>query len=253
MRVVTFTTDFGTNDSYVASMKGIILSLVPYIQLIDITNNIEHQNVFHGSFVLSQSWKDFPKSTIHLGVVDPGVGGSRNRLIVETQGHYFVGPDNGLFGFTTPFGDSKFWRIKDEIISSKVSLTFEGRDIFAPIVGRLLQGVLPNELGSPLEAIQTLEIPQPKMEKQKAIGEIIHVDHFGNLITNFVPNRVPQKATIWVGNQKIGPMVGTYSDVPKDKPVVLWNSSNRLEIGVRNGSARKKLKAKVGTKVVIKW
>lgn len=251
MKVITLTTDFGQADSYVAEMKGVMLNLFSEVQFIDITHLIPPQDVLFGHLVLAQVWKRFPKGTIHLGVVDPGVGTARRRIVCESRGHIFVGPDNGLFGFLLDARQRNFWSVKETFRSS--SATFEGRDVFSVIVGKIAAGMSLEKLAEPVKTIRNVVIPVPEIKRSVAHGEVITIDRFGNLVTNFLDTMIPEHGEVVLGKKEIGPILRTYADAPPGKPLALWNSANRLEIAVRNGSAQQVLNAKRGSKVSVRF
>ena len=180
------------------------------------------------------------------------MGSDRKPVIVETQGQYFVGPDNGLFGFANDAKDGSFWKISlDE--GTPTSATFHGRDVFAPAAGKLASGKLPGELGSAIDAIAMLPETQAVYDDQHADGEVIHIDHFGNLITNLYPRdwMKSKEVSIRVGELVIENIETTYADQGEGDKLALWNSAGRLEIAVRNGSAAKELNIIKGTRVRI--
>ncbi len=241
--MITLTTDFGT-DFYVAQVKGIILSLKKDENILDITHNIEKYNILHGAFVLLQVWKYFPKGTIHIGVVDPGVGGSRKGIIIETEYCYFVGPDNGLFSLA--INGQKIKRII-EINTKKfnsVSKTFHGRDVFAPVAALLSKGEDAEKFGKSINDIIKIEI-----EKNR----VIYIDGFGNIITTISNDfGIGEYVTINYKNRKIKTKFArTFVDAPKGKFLVLKGSHGFIEIDINQGNAAEKLGAKIGDKIKI--
>ena len=248
MRIVTLVTDFGTIDPYVAAMKGTILSAAGDVRFVDITHEVPSHDVTRAQIILSDVWRYFPEGTIHLGVVDPGVGTTRRRILVEADGHRFVGPDNGLFGFTYEAASPRFWEITGDFRSSA---TFEGRDVFAVTVARMCQGVPVATLATPIASIIRLEIPVAEVGKKKAVGEIIYIDRFGNLCSNIAFSDIssPRKVTVHKG--RVLRVVKTYAEGKRREPVALWNDFGRLEIAVREGSAKYVLKAHKGMKIIV--
>jgi len=264
--IITLTTDFGTDDAYVAAMKGIILDINPGARIVDICHAISPQNISQAAFILSTAYRFFPERTIHLVVVDPGVGTERRAIILRTPQFDFVAPDNGvLSGVIAPF--LKEWPhpgqvqatlppeleavclTRPEFWRSPVSPTFHGRDIFAPVAARLSLGLAPQKFG---EAIKSITVtPEHRPHRQSAdtiVGRILHIDHFGNLITNFKGEDLPEKPfVIEAGRSSISELSRTYEE--GEGLLALIGSSGYLEIAVKGGSARDFLGAAVGDDV----
>lgn len=249
MTIITFTTDFGLSDGYVGIMKGVILGITADVQLVDISHDITPQNVRQGSFVLSNAVPYFPKGTVHLAVVDPGVGSNRRPLLVTTPQASFVGPDNGLFTFALVQPGAQAWVLdRPQYWLPAISRTFHGRDIFAPVVAHLARGVPPEALGSPVSDPIRLEPLLPQREGNRHIvGHVIHVDRFGNLITN-VPAAWLADGT-WsceIAGRHIARLSETYSAAPAGELLALISSGGMLEVAVRNGNAAQFLGAGPG-------
>ncbi len=268
--VVTLTTDFGLTDGYVAAMKGVILGINPEVTLVDISHNITPQNISQAAFVLSTVYPCFPRETIHLVVVDPGVGTERRAIILRTPVASFVAPDNGVLSYvirglaTRPLAgetsinlaelepgleavaltEPRFWR-------QPVSATFHGRDILAPVAGRLSLGLPPINFGEAVTSVTVLPLPHPYQAADGSlVGHIMHIDHFGNLITNIKgkdlpPARLP--LTIEVGNQVITGLSRTYAEA--NGLLAVMGSSGYLEVSMKEGSAAARLNAEVGNEV----
>lgn len=257
MRLLTLTTDFGLNDAYVAAMKGVALSINPDLRLVDVTHGVGAQDVMEAAFVLREAVPYFPPETVHLVVVDPGVGTERRALALRIGDQFFVGPDNGLFsllpGGTEPdeavvLDNPAAWR------SPEPSATFHGRDIFAPAAAHLASGrALPN-LGSPAGAIKRLHWVQPLADEQGIRGWVVHIDRFGNAITN-VPadlldaHRTGRSVKCYVGSTTLDALHTTYGDVETGEPVALVGSSGMLEVGVNGGDAAQLLSIHKGSVV----
>ncbi len=259
--MITLTTDFG-NDFYVAQIKGIVLSLNKDERIIDITHNIEKYNILNGAFVLSQVWRYFPKGTIHLGVVDPGVGGSRRGIIIETEYCYFVGPDNGLFALAINGQkiNPKFreFRSFDFLLENRIkriieinikkfasaSKTFHGRDVFAPVAALLSKGEDAEKFGKSITDIKKIEI-----EKDR----IIYIDSFGNIITTVPCNfKFGDDVVVNYKNRKIKTkFIETFGNIPVGKFLVLRGSHGFIEIDINQGNAAEKLGAKIGDVIKI--
>jgi S-adenosyl-L-methionine hydrolase (adenosine-forming) len=257
--IITLTTDFGLTDAYVGVMKGVILAIEPSARIVDISHQVTPQNIAEGSFLLLSAYPYFPADTIHVGVVDPGVGTSRAPLAIATPGGTFVGPDNGLFA---PIlvrqglvgGDGRLLpsatavELRDQAFRlPRVSSTFHGRDIFAPAAAHLAHGVQIEELGPRREIIELGSQGKYSRGPDGMIhGEIVHIDHFGNAISNIPAEALSPDSTVCAGGREIGPVVQTYQT---NDVVALVGSAGLLEISVRNGSAREQLGLRVGDQV----
>src|SRR4030043_1300706 len=184
--IITLLTDFGLKDPYVASMKGVILSINPQCTLVDITHQVSPHDIREGAFILAQTYSTFPKGTIHLAVVDPGVGSARKPILIVTKNYFFVGPDNGLFAFAVKRETLKQVVVltNQKFFLSEISSTFHGRDIFAPVATYLSLGVKPESFGPSIKSWHEISFPDPAMKQGNLIGEIVHIDTFGNLVCN---------------------------------------------------------------------
>ncbi|HUU39947.1 MAG TPA: SAM-dependent chlorinase/fluorinase [Desulfatiglandales bacterium] len=258
--IITLTTDFGETDPYVAVMKGVILSINPDAKIVDLTHQVPAGSIQKGALMIKEVYPYFPAGTVHLGVIDPGVGGERRPIAIQAGDHCFVGPDNGLFWpviekqtdlSVIHLTNKKYWM-------NKVSPTFHGRDIFAPISAHLSMGANPFLLGEKIHNPITLDYPLALEKSGNLIGEIIKVDNFGNLITNITreqlsPFIASKGLTIKIGDLILKEISTTYSDVPKGSPLALIGSSNLLEIAVNMGNVVNFLgrKCKIGTKVIV--
>ena len=246
MRVITLLTDFG--DFYHGVMKGVILNcLGEYVQIIDISNSVESQNVFQGAFLLFNSYKYFPRKTVHVAVVDPGVGGKRDAIVVESNNYFFVGPDNGiLYPSCAEDGIRRIWRINPSKLGTEISSTFHGRDIFAPVISYVLRNEL-EKVAIKKRKMKELNIFDYEVSGNRVKCRVVFIDKFGNIITNLrkeLVEKVKPKFVVFKG-LKI-PVVKTYCEVGVGKPLALIGSFNTLEISIRNGNASKKFKVKNG-------
>lgn len=193
--MITLLTDFGTTDYFVPAVKGVILTLHPTAQLIDLTHDIPAQDIRHAAFTLGACYHNFPPGTIHLAVVDPGVGSARRPIVIQAGQHFFVGPDNGLFSFV--YAREPHMRVyhatRPEFFRAQLSATFHGRDIFAPLAAWLARGAHPASFGPEITDYVRLTIPQPQADAQTNIitGEVIHIDRYGNCLTNLTENELP--------------------------------------------------------------
>ncbi|MGQ9920221.1 MAG: SAM hydrolase/SAM-dependent halogenase family protein [Desulfobacca sp.] len=255
-KIITLLTDFGYRDAYVGSMKGVILSRNPWVQVVDLSHEVPPQDIVFGALVLQSTWRYFPPGTIHLAVVDPGVG-SRRRLLAAAVGeHFLVGPDNGLFSliFAEEPPQTMVSLENPGFFLPQVSATFHGRDILAPAAAHLSLGLPLAAFGPELKEPVPLDLPAPQFSESAVTGQVIAVDHFGNLITN-IPSgqlqawRQGRAARLWVADQPVPYWAATYSEVPPAALLALAGSHGYLEIACREGSAAARLGAGKGTTV----
>jgi S-adenosylmethionine hydrolase len=250
--IVTFTTDFGYSDGYVGAMKGVVLSLAPGATLVDITHGIPAQDVIGGAMALAQAAPLFPSGTIHVAVVDPGVGGARADIVVEAQGAWFIGPDNGVLSLAAA-PPRRIHRIEAPGFRREpVSPTFHGRDVFAPTAGRLAAGEPASAAGSTLAELVELDAPLVRRVGDRVEGAVTHVDAFGNLLTSLAAHLVPEGAQVEVAGREgtFHPSLGkTFADVAPGALVAYIGSSGLLEIGLRDGSAARMIGAARGSPV----
>lgn len=270
---ITLLTDFGIDDAYAAVMKGVILTRDSRATLVDITHAIEPQNVRHGAFVLATAYRYFPKNTIHVAVVDPGVGGERRGIILKVPGALFVAPDNGLLTYVidqldlnedmvpesgthamlirlkrgieaVSITDPRFWR-------TPVSPTFHGRDIFAPVAAGLSLGLSPYEFGEKTDVLSVLPITRPQRNAPgETLGHIMHIDHFGNLVTDIRSSDLPPgPVEIYVAGCRIDGISHNY--LGDGDLLAIVGSSGYLEISLRDGSAARFLESMVGDEVSV--
>lgn len=246
--IVTLLTDFGESDWYVSAVKGVILTRFPSCKLIDVTHRIWPGDIYNGAYVLKQTYAYFPAGSVHMAVVDPGVGGARRPLLVETSGQWFVGPDNGLFGpvLQEEGGGVVRHLQNEEFFLHPVSSTFHGRDVFAPVAAYVASGEEVANLGPVIEDWIRLEIPRPQYEKDEVVGQITYVDRFGNGITNIrwddiVKHLGGTACDVLVGTLALRGIRGTYVDAPKGQPLAVIGSSGFLEISIHGGNAQTEL------------
>lgn len=256
MTIITLLSDFGLRDHFVAAMKGVILGLNPDVMLVDISHLTPPQDIAAGAFTLGQAWSCFPPGTIHLAVVDPGVGTARKALAASAGGHLFVAPDNGLLTCVMDThdqdGDFAAFEITAEHYFRKpVSATFHGRDIFAPIAAWLSRGIPIHQLGPALAAPVRLNLPLPKKVKEGVFqGAILAVDQFGNLITNMKGSDVPPTARVLLGGQReIRAFCSSYQEGAPGEPFLITGSTGYLEIAVKDGSAATLLNLRAGSPI----
>jgi S-adenosylmethionine hydrolase len=248
--IVTLLTDFGTKDAFVGVMKGVILSRFPGATLIDLAHGIEAQDVVEGAFLLEKSFRWFPRGSVHLAVVDPGVGSARAAVAVAAQGHFFVGPDNGLLAGVAGGGDVRALDL-GALGVSEPSATFHGRDVFAPAAAELARGRPLAELGSPHALAVGPLLPLPQRAGAEIRGTVISVDRFGNAITNVDRALVPPGARVTAGQREL-PLVRTYADAAPGQIVALVSSFDTLEIACRDGDAARALGLGRGASIAVR-
>lgn len=254
-RIITLTTDFGSQDYYVGAMKAVILQICPDIRFVDISHDISPQDIMAGAWVLKNTAFLYPAGTIHLAVVDPGVGGERRPILARVKDQYFVGPDNGLFSLVAEsencelveLTNRRYWR-------DEVSNTFHGRDIFAPVAAHLCTGVPFAMFGEKKSELTTYRWAKPIYDDEGVQGWVMHIDRYGNLVTN-IPESVIQEHVnkhrykIYVGNTILKTISCSFSDVQDGEPVALIGSSGMLEIAINKGNAEQMLGVEKGAPV----
>jgi S-adenosyl-L-methionine hydrolase (adenosine-forming) len=260
MTVITLLTDFGLSDGYPGVMKGVIWKIAPNVQIADITHAIQAQDILQGAIALARATAYFPPGTIHVAVVDPGVGTQRRPIGLQLGEHYFIGPDNGLFTLVLERAEAQEDTIKivhlnkTEYWLPDVSRVFHGRDIFAPTAAHLALGTRLEEMGTPIQDPVRLTIPRPEsLQGGGWQGNVIYIDHFGNLSTNLNGSQLEQAKDVIVrikGMEIVG-LVTTFGERPPGSLVALLDSSGSLAISVVNGSAAQYLEVGVGERVEI--
>jgi S-adenosylmethionine hydrolase len=251
--LITLTTDFGYRSPFSSIMKGVIHEINPNARIYDLTHGIAPHNITECAFVLLTSYSFFPEGTIHVSVVDPGVGGRRKAVAIETERYLFVGPDNGIFS----------WALEKEKIASEVEITnpaymrtpvsqtFHGRDIFAPAAAHLSRGVAVTDLGSEVESLVSIPFPHPTREHNTVIGEIIYIDTFGNLVTNIRPGENEVVKGVTIKNLTVMKLSNTYRDVAAGEITAYVGSFGFLEVGKNLGNAAESLCAEVGDSIFV--
>lgn len=271
--IITLTTDFGFDDAYVAIMKGVILSINPKANIIDITHSIEPQNIAQGAFILNVAYRYFPGQSIHMAIIDPGVGSKRRGIILKTSSSLFVAPDNGILSYVinelslnedslsqypqslgevklkkgleaVAITDPRFWR-------HPVSPTFHGRDIFAPVAAGLSLGISPYEFGDKINSLYVFSTPKPSLDPQdNLVGHVLYIDHFGNLITDIRSTDLPPgNVIVEAAGQLIQGITTHYEQ--GHRLMAILGSSGYLEISLRDGSACDFLDMEVGDEIKV--
>lgn len=258
--IVTMTTDFGIQGHYVGAMKGALLSVNPYVQIVDINHEVTSHDLLHGAFTLQCAYSYYPSQTVHLVVVDPGVGSERRGLILISENYFFVAPDNGVLSLVAR--QEKIIKSisieSDRYFRRPVSSTFHGRDIFAPVAGWLARGVDADEFGPRVDDIVHLNLPPVRPLEAGLEGEVLHIDKFGNIITNLRPEQMAgalegRQVRFVLNGREVKQVVESYAEAGQDEIVALVGSSQYYEIAAREKSAAVLLGAKRGMKVELRF
>lgn len=256
--LITLCTDFGTSDAYVGVMKGVMLGVDARLTFVDLTHEVPSQEVTVGALLLRSAVEYFPDRTVHLAIVDPGVGSERAPIVVVTERAILVGPDNGLLHpSAVRLGVREVRRIeREDLFRKPLSRTFHGRDIFAPIAARLAAGMEPEKVGPRIDGLLPLALPTPRREEREIHGEVLYVDRFGNLVTNIADADLAafpaRNLSVSIRGVSLAAPVASYSAVPPGAGLAIIGSWGLLEIAVRDGSAAEKLEAARGTPVSVK-
>jgi S-adenosylmethionine hydrolase len=274
VHLVTFTSDLGLSDPYVGEVKGVLAAIAPEVRIIDLTHNIEPGNLVQASFTLSESFRYFPEGTLHLVVVDPGVGTLRGIVAVRTKSFFFVGPDNGVLWEAVQRDRPARIAVLDparlyvelqnrypcnnvigRLVEGGVSATFHGRDLFAPLAAYLCEGYPLEAVSLPGEALEKLALPAPVQTDRSVAGRVLYVDRFGNLVTNIPREMVDLNDEVFIksGNEivMVGTLSATYADSEPGKPLALIGSRNNIEIAVNRGSASDLYNAGCGAEILV--
>ena len=263
MTVITLMTDFGIKDGNVGVMKGVIWGICPTAQISDLSHMIQAQNIREAAYILARSVPFFPKRSIHVVVVDPGVGTNRRPMAAQISDWFYVGPDNGTITGLLERAEQSGWQIdfvelnRSEYWLKDISYVFHGRDIFSPVAAHLANGVSLRELGTPFNDPARLQLPKPQKTKEGWRGEVTHIDHFGNVSTNIrvehLGDDMERKENILVGLNgiEIHGLVNTFGERPVGEVIALIGSTGNLAIAVVNGNAAEKLGVKRGDEVIV--
>jgi S-adenosylmethionine hydrolase len=258
-KIVTLTTDFGLKDPYVAEMKAAILGICPKAVIVDVTHEITKFNIRMGAYVLASAAPYFPHGTVHVAVVDPGVGTRRRPILIQTKQSFFVGPDNGILVLAaSKQGKERIHELTNpRFMLNKVSSTFHGRDVFAPAAAHLLNGVTAAEFGPEIREAIKADFEKVTRKNGVLFGEVLHIDGFGNIITNIsekevAQNRVKDEVDVELAGNKLKlKFCKAYGETKPQEPVNLIGSHGFLEISVNQGSAVERFKIKVGDTVIV--
>lgn len=252
---ITLTTDFGTADHFVGTMKGVILGIAPRVRIVDITHEIPAFDLNEGAFAIAQAWRYFPKGSIHVVVVDPGVGGARRPILCEAEGHFFVAPDNGVLSMIYDSARHKVRLLSNrKLFLKNVSRTFHGRDVFAPSAAHLARGIAPAKFGKAInDPVRNFLLKPSRLSRHDWSGVVLKTDRFGNLITNFHVDEFPEvlerPIELRVGLERATRLAGAYADSVMGELFVIVGSSGYLEVAVNQGSAAKTLGVVTGSPV----
>ncbi|HEV2436788.1 MAG TPA: SAM-dependent chlorinase/fluorinase [Verrucomicrobiae bacterium] len=258
MHTITLTTDFGVRDWFVGTMKGVVLGINPRAVIVDLTHEIPAGDIRAGAFALMAACRFFSKGTVHVAVVDPGVGSQRRALAVQTANYLFVGPDNGVLSWALAREKIKTVRQLEnpKYFLETISRTFHGRDIFAPVAAHLSRGLPLERLGRELKDFVHLPWPKPTQRRGEIRGEIVHLDHFGNALTNIEAELLPAGRKVKcevMGKREVHCALGPfYGAVPANSPVAVIGSSGFLEIAVNGGSAAKRFGLRTGDAAIVR-
>jgi len=258
-KIITLTTDFGLKDPYAAEMKAVILSISPKAKIVDITHEAEKFNIRMGAYTLAAACPYFPRGTIHVAVIDPGVGTKRKAILIQTKNAYFIGPDNGVLTLAAKSqGMKHIYRIENpKLMLPRISNTFHGRDVFAPAAAYLANGMSPSEFGPEIPEIVMPKFAKITKTKTMLTGEIIHIDGFGNIITNLREEDceiMGMKKTVDLKLKDTRlklKLCKAYSEVKAQQLLAIIGSHNFLEISINQGNAAENFKIRVGDKVTL--
>jgi S-adenosylmethionine hydrolase len=259
MMVITLTTDFGTSDGNVGVMKGVIWGIAPDANIADVSHDIAPQNIHQAAFVLARHAFYFPENSVHIVVVDPGVGTQRRPIAAHIGSQRFVGPDNGVFTPIYQAAEKEGWPVKiihtdkPEYWRDKISRVFHGRDIFSPVGAHLAAGVPLEKLGTPINDPVRIHLPSPKRTDNGIIGEVSHIDHFGNIHSNIHRDELADLGHVKVSLREvtINGLVQTFGERDPGELIALFSSTDDLIISEVNGDAGKRLNAKVGDEIKV--
>jgi S-adenosylmethionine hydrolase len=250
--ILTLTSDFGLTDHYVAAMKGVILSICPQARIVDISHGISPFEIAEGAYLIAQAYPSFPPKTVHVVVVDPGVGTARRPILLEAAGQYFVGPDNGVLSMIYSREKHKVRLISnDRYFRKPVSRTFHGRDVFSPVAAHLAAGVPPSRMGKLIHDYLRPSFEKPQRTgKRTWTGRILKIDRFGNIVTNFQVSEFPDldrnNFSLAIGPRQIGVMAHSYAECGPGELFLIAGSSGYLEVSVGQGSAARTIGCEIG-------
>ena len=252
--IITLTTDFGLEDPFVGIIKGVILGIAPGVELVDITHEIRSYNILEAAFLVHNAYHYFPAGSIHLIVVDPGVGSTRRPIAAVAKGHIFVAPDNGVLSCilnndSAAARPSVYWIQNQSLFLNSVSQTFHGRDIFAPVAAHLARGTPIESVGPAIENVVRKDLPKPEARDRKLVGTVLHVDKFGNVITNLKRSHLGTDFAIRVAGRSITRLCSSFSDGSPEELFAIEGSTGYIELALNQGSAADRLKVRPGAEI----
>jgi S-adenosyl-L-methionine hydrolase (adenosine-forming) len=247
--IITLTTDFGLSDPFVGIMKGVIFGIAPGAQVVDITHDIGSYDVLEGAFLVESAYRYFPEGTVHVVVVDPGVGSARRSIAAAARGHVFVGPDNGVLSAVL---DSEVYHITNrDLFLKSVSQTFHGRDIFSPVAAHLVKGLPIDAVGPRILDFIKKQFPAPRLSGDRVLGTVLRIDKFGNIITNLRRGDLGRGFTIHVAGLPITRFYSNFSEAERGQLFALEGSTGFIELALNQGSAADKLKVERGMEIEV--
>jgi S-adenosylmethionine hydrolase len=247
--IITLTTDFGLSDPFVGIMKGVILSIAPEVQIVDITHDIKAFDIVEATFLFDTAWRYFPEGTVHVIVVDPGVGSARRPIAAAAHGHLFVAPDNGVL--SAILGSEVYHIQNQSFFVHPVSQTFHGRDIFAPVAANLARGAPIESVGPRILDFVKKPMPRPRPQGDKFLGRVLRIDRFGNIITNLKRKHLGEDFTIYVAGLPITRLCGNFSEADLGEIFAFEGSTGYIEIALNQGSAADKLNVERGAEIEV--
>ena len=252
--IITLTTDFGLSDPFAGIMKGVILGIAPDVQLVDITHEIRAYDILGAAFIIDSAYRYFPEGTVHLIVVDPGVGSTRRPIAARARGHIFVAPDNGVLSSllqTDPGASppSVYWIDNHSLFLDSVSRTFHGRDIFAPVAARLARGTPVESVGPRIVDFVKKAVPKPHFQGDRLVGMVLHVDKFGNIITNLRRHHLGRDFSIRVGSLSVKRLCSSFAEADPGEFFAIEGSTGYIELALNQGSAADRLNIALGAEI----
>jgi len=247
--IITLTTDFGLADPFVGIMKGVILGITPDVHLVDITHDIRSYDILEAAFLIDSTYRYFPEGTVHIVIVDPGVGSTRRPMAAAAQGHFFVAPDNGVL---SPVLQSEAYRITNEsLFLNFVSQTFHGRDIFAPVAAHLAHGTPIESVGPRILDFIKKPLPKPRTQGDKLVGIVLRIDKFGNILTNLRLDHLGPDFTIQVAGLAITRLCSNFSEAEPGEFFAIEGSTGFIELALNQGSAADRLNVERGAEIEV--
>jgi S-adenosyl-L-methionine hydrolase (adenosine-forming) len=246
--IITLTTDFGLSDPFVGIMKGVILGIAPTAQIVDISHDVDSYDVLEAAVLIERTYQYFPPGTVHVLVVDPGVGSGRRPIAAAAHGHFFVGPDNGILG---RIGASVHHITNHALFLKPVSQTFHGRDIFAPVAAHLARGVPLESVGPRVHDFMTKSVPEPTVVGDKIIGTVLRIDKFGNVITNLQRTHLHDPFTIRIAGRPVTRLCSSFSEGDRGELFAVEGSTGYIELALNQESAADRLNVQRGAEIEV--